>query len=52
LAAPRVSFLRLPLLFSWIGEVRPGDAFGMLVELGAFATLFLGARLLNGGLKA
>lgn len=42
----------LPLLFSAIGELRAGDAFGMVAELLAFASLIVGAWLLREGLKA
>ncbi len=41
-----------PLLFSAIGELRAGDAFGMVAELWAFASLIIGAWLLREGLKA
>lgn len=42
----------LPLLFSAIGELRAGDALGMVAELWAFASLIIGAWLLREGLKA
>lgn len=42
----------LPLLFSGIGELRAGDATGMLFEWGALATLLLAAWLLRDGLQA
>lgn len=42
----------LPLLFSAIGELRAGDAFGMVAELWAFASLIIGAWLLREGLEA
>ena len=45
-------FVPLPLLFAGLGEIMGGDAMGMVVELGAFAILILGAVLLNEGLKA
>ncbi len=41
-----------PLLFSAIGELRAGDAFGMVAELWAFASLIIGAWMLREGLKA
>lgn len=42
----------LPLLFSGIGEMRRGDAGGMLTEFGALAILLLAAWLLHDGLIA
>ena len=42
----------LPLLFAAIGELRVGDANGMLAELGAFIMLILAAWLLRDGLQA
>lgn len=49
----RLLFLApLPLLFSAIGELRAGDAFGMVAELFAFASLILGAWLLRDGIRA
>ena len=42
----------LPLLFSGIGEMRRGDATGMLTEFGALAILLLAAWLLRDGLIA
>ncbi|GHA52637.1 hypothetical protein GCM10008927_17770 [Amylibacter ulvae] len=42
----------LPLLFAAIGELRAGDAMGMLAELGAFSILILAAWLLRDGLDA
>ena len=42
----------LPLLFSGIGEMRRGDATGMLVEFGALVILLLAAWLLRDGLIA
>jgi len=42
----------LPLLFSGIGEMRRGDAGGMIVEFGALAILLLAAWLLRDGLIA
>lgn len=42
----------LPLLLAAIGEIRAGDASGMLAEIGAFAILILAAWLLRDGLKA
>ncbi|PIB24199.1 hypothetical protein BFP76_02920 [Amylibacter kogurei] len=42
----------MPLLFAAIGELRAGDAIGMLSELGAFAILILAAWLLRDGLDA
>lgn len=41
-----------PLLLSAIGELRAGDALGMVAELSAFAALMLGAWLLREGLIA
>jgi len=42
----------LPLLFAAIGELRAGDANGMIAELGAFVMLILAAWLLRDGLRA
>lgn len=42
----------LPLLFAAIGELRSGDANGMIAELGAFVVLILAAWLLREGLIA
>jgi hypothetical protein len=42
----------LPLLLSGIGEMRRGDAGGMLSEFGALAILLLAAWLLRDGLTA
>ena len=42
----------LPLLFAAIGELRVGDANGMMAELGAFILLILAAWLLRDGLQA
>jgi hypothetical protein len=42
----------LPLLFAAIGELRAGDATGMIGELGAFVMLILAAWLLRDGLRA
>ncbi|WP_347936347.1 5-bromo-4-chloroindolyl phosphate hydrolysis family protein [Amylibacter sp. IMCC11727] len=42
----------MPLLFSGIGEMRRGDATGMLVEFGALVILLLAAWLLRDGLIA
>lgn len=42
----------LPLLFAAIGELRSGDANGMIAELGAFAALILAAWLLRDGQQA
>ena len=42
----------LPLLFSGIGELRSGDALGMIGEFGALAVLLLSAWLLREGMKA
>lgn len=42
----------LPLLFAAIGELRVGDANGMIAELGAFVMLILAALLLRDGLVA
>jgi hypothetical protein len=42
----------LPLLFSAIGELRAGDAFGMAAELLALAALLFAAYLLRDGIKA
>ncbi len=42
----------LPLLFSGIGELRAGDAMGMIGELGALGLLLLSPWLLREGLKA
>ncbi len=42
----------LPLLFSGIGEMRRGDATGMLTEFGALVILLLAAWLLRDGLIA
>jgi 5-bromo-4-chloroindolyl phosphate hydrolysis protein len=52
LRATLLFFIPLPLLFSGIGELRAGDAIGMLAELGALALLLLAAWLLRDGLKA
>lgn len=49
----RLLFLApLPLVFAAIGELRAGDATGMLVEIGAFIILILAAWLLREGLDA
>lgn len=51
--APKLMFaVPLPMLVAGIGEIRQGDATGMIVELGAFALLMLGAWLLHEGLRA
>ena len=42
----------LPLLFAAIGELRAGDAEGMVFELAAFVALILAAWLLRDGIKA
>jgi hypothetical protein len=42
----------VPLLFSAIGELRSGDAFGMAAELTAFFALIFAAYLLRDGIKA
>ena len=42
----------MPLLFSGIGELRAGDAMGMIGELGALGLLLLSPWLLREGLKA
>ncbi len=42
----------LPLLLSGIGELRAGDAAGMIFEFGALAVLLLAAWLLRDGLVA
>ncbi len=42
----------LPLLFSGIGELRAGDALGMIGEFGALSILLLSAWLLREGMKA
>ena len=42
----------LPLLFSGIGELRAGDALGMISEFGALSILLLSAWLLREGMKA
>ena len=42
----------LPLLFSGIGELRSGDALGMIGEFGALSILLLSAWLLREGMKA
>ncbi len=42
----------LPLLFAAFGEIRAGDASGMVTELSAFAILILAAWLLRDGLQA
>ena len=42
----------VPLLFAAIGELRAGDAQGMIFELAAFAALILAAWLLRDGIKA
>ncbi len=42
----------LPLLFSGIGELRAGDALGMIGEFGALSILILSAWLLREGMKA
>ncbi len=51
--AARLLFLApIPMFFAAIGEIRQGDPVGMVLELGAFASMMLGAYLLNDGLKA
>lgn len=45
-------FVPLPLLFSGIGELRAGDAIGMVAEFGSLAILLLAAWLLRDGMKA
>lgn len=45
-------YVPLPLLFSGLGEVRRGNATGMIGEIGALALLLLAAWLLRDGLKA
>lgn len=45
-------FAPLPLLFSGLGELRSGDASGMVGELGSLVVLLLAAWLLREGLKA
>lgn len=52
LAARALFLLPLPLFFAGVGEIRQGDALGMVVELGGFCALMLGAYLLNDGLRA
>jgi len=52
LRATLLFFVPLPLLFSGIGELRAGDAFGMIGELGALGLLLLSPWLLREGLKA
>lgn len=52
IAARAMFVVPLPLLFSGLGEIAGGDAFGMVVELGAFALLIVSAVMLNEGLKA
>ncbi|QDL90668.1 hypothetical protein FDP22_02025 [Paroceanicella profunda] len=42
----------LPMLFAGIGEIRQGDARGMLVELGAFVLFLAAAGLVNEGQRA
>ncbi|OUS07211.1 hypothetical protein A9Q96_07900 [Rhodobacterales bacterium 52_120_T64] len=42
----------LPLLFSGIGELRAGDALGMISEFGALSILLLSAWMLREGMKA
>lgn len=42
----------LPLFFSGIGELRAGDALGMIGEFGALSILLLSAWLLREGMKA
>ncbi len=52
LRAKILFFVPLPLLFSGIGELRAGDAMGMIGELGALALLMLSPWMLREGLKA
>ncbi len=52
LRAALLFFVPLPLLFSGIGELRSGDAMGMIGELGALGLLLLSPWLLREGLKA
>ncbi len=52
LRANLLFFVPLPLLFSGIGELRAGDAMGMIGELGALGLLLLAPWLLREGLKA
>ena len=52
LAARMLFLLPLPLFFAAIGEIRQGDPVGIIVELGGFCALMLGAHLLNEGLRA
>ncbi|WP_118138691.1 5-bromo-4-chloroindolyl phosphate hydrolysis family protein [Oceanicella sp. SM1341] len=42
----------LPMLIAGIGEIRRGDAPGMLVELGAFVLFLAAAALVNEGQRA
>ncbi len=52
IAARALFVAPIPLLLSAIGEIRSGDALGMVVELGAFGLLISSAVTLNEGLKA
>ena len=52
LRARLMYLLPLPLLGAGLGAIRRGGAVEMLVELGGFAALMLGAWLLNEGLRA
>lgn len=52
LSARLLYLLPTPLFFAAIGEIRRGDAAGILLELGSFCALMVGAHLLNQGLVA